>query len=155
MLTAPGIEPEIDAEVDAPITTEVDVSQILFPQESSEDCMSDAVATAPAPPKGSLLDAKLKKSSPGRIGAAIFALMAVAGVIYIITKITNDLHTVHPTSIFPFSLATLCWRLFEGERWTRFRIRLCNLRNLPTPQNVGGEARFFPCFSSPCFLLLF
>jgi PiT family inorganic phosphate transporter len=107
MLTAPGIEPEIDAEVDAPITTEVDVSQILFPQESSEDCMSDAVATAPAPPKGSLLDAKLKKSSPGRIGAAIFALMAVAGVIYIITKITNDLHTVHPTSIFPFFLLGL------------------------------------------------
>jgi len=69
--------------------------------------MSDAVAIAPAPPAGSLLDAKLKRTSPGRIGIGIFAVLLIVGVVYIIIKVTADLQTVHPASVFPFFLLGL------------------------------------------------
>ncbi len=78
-----------------------------------EDPMSDAVAVAPAPQQ-SILDSKLKHSSPGKIGAVIFALMLLAGAIYIITAIAGDLQSGHPTSIFPFFLLGLALLIALG-----------------------------------------
>jgi PiT family inorganic phosphate transporter len=56
---------------------------------------------------GSLLDDKLKKSSPGKIGGIVFAIMLVAGLIYIWTKLSADLSIVHSASVFPFILLGL------------------------------------------------
>ncbi len=66
--------------------------------------MSDAVAVAPETASHSILDSKLKKSSPGKIGAGIFVLMLVVGIAYIAIKLTGDLQVVHPTSAGPFVL---------------------------------------------------
>jgi len=67
------------------------------------------MATSPVTPaleesKGSLLDAKMAKSSPGKIGFIVFAVALVAGVIYIITQLSTDLSIVHSASVFPFIL---------------------------------------------------
>src|SRR5246127_1465650 len=62
------------------------------------------MATPVIPPPGSLLDAKLKKSSPGKIGGIIFAVMLVGGLIYIGTKLADDLSIVHSASVLPFIL---------------------------------------------------
>src|SRR5580700_2036421 len=62
------------------------------------------MATPVISPPGSLLDQKLKKSSPGKIGGIIFAVMLVGGLIYIGTKLADDLSIVHSTSVFPFIL---------------------------------------------------
>ena len=60
---------------------------------------------SPAPAaSGSLLDEKLKKSSPGKIGSAVFAVMLIAGVVYIWSKLSADLSIVHNASVFPFIL---------------------------------------------------
>jgi len=58
-------------------------------------------------PTGSLLDAKLKKSSPGKVGGIVFAVMLVAGIGYIWTKLSADLSIVHSASVFPFILLGL------------------------------------------------
>src|SRR5580698_2917690 len=52
----------------------------------------------------SLLDEKLKKSSPGKIGIIVFAVMLIGGLIYIGTKLSADLSVVHSASVFPFIL---------------------------------------------------
>src|ERR1700756_77615 len=62
------------------------------------------MATPVIPPPGSLLDAKLNKSSPGKIGGIIFAVMLVGGLIYIGTKLADDLSIVHSASVLPFIL---------------------------------------------------
>jgi len=77
--------------------------------------MSEAVAVASSPAaSGSMLDAKLKNSSPGMIGTILFGVMLVAGLIYIIVKIAGDLQMVHPTSIFPFFLLGLALLIALG-----------------------------------------
>src|ERR1700691_720061 len=62
------------------------------------------MATPATVPTGSMLDEKLKKSSPGKIGGIIFLVMLVGGLIYIGTKLANDLSIVHSPSVFPFIL---------------------------------------------------
>src|SRR3984885_6089668 len=62
------------------------------------------MATPVVTPPGSLLDEKLKKSSPGKIGGIVFGIMLVVGLIYIGTKLSSDLSVVHSTSVFPFVL---------------------------------------------------
>ena len=62
------------------------------------------MATPATLPSGSLLDEKLKKSSPGKAGGAVFALMLVGGIFYIANRLTNDLSSVHMGSIFPYFL---------------------------------------------------
>jgi PiT family inorganic phosphate transporter len=62
------------------------------------------MATPVITPPGSLLDEKLKKSSPGKIGGIVFAVMLVGGLIYIGTQLSNDLSIVHSASVFPFIL---------------------------------------------------
>ncbi len=62
------------------------------------------MATPVIAPAGSLLDEKLKKSSPGKIGGIVFLVMLVGGLIYIGSKLANDLSVVHSASIFPYIL---------------------------------------------------
>src|SRR5271170_4574470 len=62
------------------------------------------MATPVITPPGSLLDEKLKKSSPGKIGGIVFGIMLLGGLIYIGTKLANDLSIVHSASVFPFIL---------------------------------------------------
>jgi len=71
--------------------------------------MATSPATDPAilpseEPKASLLDAKLAKSSPGKIGMVVFGVALLAGVVYIASRISADLALVHSPSIFPFIL---------------------------------------------------
>ena len=62
------------------------------------------MATPVVTPPGSLLDQKLKKSSPGKIGGILFGVMLLGGIIYIWTKLANDLSIVHSASVFPYIL---------------------------------------------------
>ena len=55
-------------------------------------------------PELSLLDQKLKKSSPGMIGTLIFVAMLIGGIIYIWRQLSSDLSIVHNSSIFPYLL---------------------------------------------------
>ncbi len=57
-----------------------------------------------APQGTSLLDQKLKKSSPGKLGGILFGVMLLAGLIYIGLQLSNDLAVVHSASVFPFIL---------------------------------------------------
>ena len=66
--------------------------------------VSEASVLASTSPQGSLLDAKLSKSSPGKWGAIIFGIMLAAGLIYIGTHLSSDLSVVHSASVFPFIL---------------------------------------------------
>jgi PiT family inorganic phosphate transporter len=52
----------------------------------------------------SILDEKLEKSSAGKIGGIVFAVMLIAGVAYIATHLGSDLKLVHSASVFPFIL---------------------------------------------------
>ena len=62
------------------------------------------MATPVITPPGSLLDEKLKKSSPGKIGGIVFGVMLLGGLIYIGIKLASDLSIVHSASVFPFIL---------------------------------------------------
>src|SRR6202789_3210712 len=62
------------------------------------------MATPVITPPGSMLDEKLKKSSPGKIGGIVFGVMLVGGLIYIGIKLASDLSIVHSASVFPFIL---------------------------------------------------
>jgi PiT family inorganic phosphate transporter len=62
------------------------------------------MATPTLPVTGSLLDAKLKKSSPGKLGMIAFGVMLIAGLIYIWKQLSSDLSIVHSASVFPFIL---------------------------------------------------
>jgi PiT family inorganic phosphate transporter len=65
------------------------------------------MATPVVTPPPSLLDEKLKKSSPGMVGGIAFAVMLVCGLVYIGIKLGSDLSIVKSTSIFPFILLGL------------------------------------------------
>ncbi len=65
------------------------------------------MATPVVTPPPTLLDEKLKKSSPGMVGGIIFAVMLVCGLIYIGIKLSHDLSIVHSPSVFPFILLGL------------------------------------------------
>jgi PiT family inorganic phosphate transporter len=62
------------------------------------------MATPVLTPPGSLLDEKLKKSSPGKWGGIVFGVMLLAGLIYIGLQLSDDLSIVHSASVFPFIL---------------------------------------------------
>jgi PiT family inorganic phosphate transporter len=59
---------------------------------------------ATLPPATSLLDEKLKKSSPGMVGSVLFGVLLVCGIGYIASQIWGDLSGIHNASIFPFFL---------------------------------------------------
>src|SRR5580658_10417004 len=68
--------------------------------------MADTTAAAVpnvAPPP-SLLDQKLKKTSPGRIGILAFLVILVGGIIFIGLRLKADLAAVHAPTIWPYVL---------------------------------------------------
>ena len=62
------------------------------------------MATPALAPTASLLDEKLKKSSPGAIGTVVFVVMLIGGMIYIARQLSKDLSIVHSASVFPYIL---------------------------------------------------
>src|SRR6201991_1515668 len=72
------------------------------------------MATPATVPSGSLLDEKLKKSSPGKIGGIIFGLLLLGGIGYIVSKLSEDLSFVHTGSIFPYLLLGLALLIALG-----------------------------------------
>ena len=65
---------------------------------------SSANPTVESPYTKSILDEKLEKSSVGKWGGGVFALMLVIGIAYIATHLGADLSLVHSPSVFPFIL---------------------------------------------------
>ena len=55
-------------------------------------------------PEASLLDQKLKKSSPGLIGTLLVLALLLGGCTYIWIHIAGDLSIVHSASVFPYVL---------------------------------------------------
>jgi len=53
---------------------------------------------------GSMLDQKLKDNPPAKWGVAAFSVVLVAGLIYIISRLSADLSSVHQASILPYIL---------------------------------------------------
>jgi inorganic phosphate transporter, PiT family len=72
------------------------------------------MATPATLPNGSTLDEKMKKSSPGKWGMIVFAIMLVGGLIYIGTRLYADLLPVHEGSIFPYLLLGLALLIALG-----------------------------------------
>jgi PiT family inorganic phosphate transporter len=61
-----------------------------------------------------MLDEKLKKSSPGKIGGIIFGVLLLGGLIYIGTQLSSDLSIVHSASVFPYLLLGLALLIALG-----------------------------------------
>ena len=59
------------------------------------------MATPATLPQPSILEEKLKKSSPGKIGVGMFALILAGGLIYITAQVWGDLSVVHTVHLFP------------------------------------------------------
>jgi PiT family inorganic phosphate transporter len=59
------------------------------------------------PRSTSILDEKLKRSSPGKVGVIAFVVMLVGGLGYIVSQLWGDLSLVHNASIFPYLLLGL------------------------------------------------
>ena len=62
------------------------------------------MATPAVTSEASLLDQKLKKSSPGLVGTLLFLALLLGGCTYIWLQISGDLSVVHSSSVFPFIL---------------------------------------------------
>jgi len=72
------------------------------------------MATQATLPPPSILDEKLKKSSPGKIGMIAFGLILIAGLGYIASQLWGDLSTVHSASILPYILLGLALLIALG-----------------------------------------
>jgi PiT family inorganic phosphate transporter len=72
------------------------------------------MATPATLPTGSLLDEKLKKKSPGKVGGILFGLLLLGGIGYIVSKLSEDLSFVHTGSIFPYLLLGLALLIALG-----------------------------------------
>jgi inorganic phosphate transporter, PiT family len=72
------------------------------------------MATPATVPTSSILEEKLKKSSPGKAGVIVFAAMLVGGIGYIVKQLAGDLSIVHSASIFPFLLLGLALLIALG-----------------------------------------
>ncbi len=64
----------------------------------------NAAAVPNIAPPPSLLEQKLKKSSPGRIGILAFLVILVGGMIFIGMRLKADLASVHASTIWPYVL---------------------------------------------------
>ena len=72
------------------------------------------MATPATLPSSSVLDEKLKKSSPGKIGVILFSLMLIGGLGYIVSRLASDLSVVHTASVFPYFLLGLALLIALG-----------------------------------------
>ena len=73
------------------------------------------IATAPAP--SSALDQKLgspTSSKYGKLGIAFFGVVLLAGLAYIVSKVSHDLAGVHEASLFPYLLLGLALLIALG-----------------------------------------
>src|SRR5258708_541086 len=68
-------------------------------------------ATLPQP---SVLEEKLKKSSPGKAGMIVFGLMLIGGLSFITSQLWGDLSVIQTTSIFPYLLLGLALLIALG-----------------------------------------
>ncbi len=68
-------------------------------------------ATLPQP---SILEEKLKKSSPGKAGMMVFGVMLIGGLGYIAWQLAGDLSVVHNATIFPYLLLGLALLIALG-----------------------------------------
>ncbi len=73
-------------------------------------------ATLPQPTilEEKLLEDNLKKSSAGKIGVGIFALILAGGLIYIAAQVWGDLSVVHTVHLFPYLLLGLALLIALG-----------------------------------------
>ncbi|MGA2898264.1 MAG: inorganic phosphate transporter [Acidobacteriaceae bacterium] len=73
-------------------------------------------ATLPQPTilEEKLLEDNLKKSSAGKIGVGIFALILAGGLIYITAQVWGDLSVVHTVHLFPYLLLGLALLIALG-----------------------------------------
>jgi PiT family inorganic phosphate transporter len=72
------------------------------------------MATPATLPSGSLLDEKLKKSSPGKIGGIVFGVLLVGGLGYITNRLWTDLSPIHMDSVLPYFLLGLALLIALG-----------------------------------------
>ncbi|MCU1223812.1 MAG: phosphate transporter [Edaphobacter sp.] len=72
------------------------------------------MATPATLPPSSILDEKLKRSSPGKIGAIVFAVLLIGGLGYITNRLWVDLSPLHETSVFPYLLLGLALLIALG-----------------------------------------
>src|SRR5271163_1852281 len=72
------------------------------------------MATPVIHPSGSLLDQKMGKSSPGKIGGIVFGVLLIGGLGYIADRLYFDLLPVHEGSIFPYFLLGLALLIALG-----------------------------------------
>jgi PiT family inorganic phosphate transporter len=77
------------------------------------------MATPATLPQPSILEEKnladnLKKSSTGKIGVGVFALILAAGLIYITAQVWGDLSVVHTVHLFPYLLLGLALLIALG-----------------------------------------
>ncbi|HTF70772.1 MAG TPA: hypothetical protein VK638_49685, partial [Edaphobacter sp.] len=72
------------------------------------------MATPATLPSGSLLEEKLQKSSPGKIGGIVFGVLLLGGIGYIVSKLWEDLSIIHTGSIFPYLLLGLALLIALG-----------------------------------------
>jgi inorganic phosphate transporter, PiT family len=72
------------------------------------------MATPAVIPPGSMLDQKMKKSSPGKIGAIAFGVIVLGGIGYIASRLYSDLLPVHESSLFPYFLLGLALLIALG-----------------------------------------
>ena len=65
------------------------------------------MATPATLPQTSLLEEELQRSSPGKLGRVVFALLLVGGILYIAAQLWGDLSVIHNGSVFPYLLLGL------------------------------------------------
>ena len=72
------------------------------------------MATPATLPPPSMLDEKLKKSSPGKAGMLAFGLILAGGLGYIFAQLWGDISVVHSASVFPYILLGLALLIALG-----------------------------------------
>src|ERR1039458_7124728 len=72
------------------------------------------MATPATLPQPSILEDNLKKSSTGKIGVSVFALILAGGLIYITAQLWGDLSAVPYASVFPYLLLGLALLIALG-----------------------------------------
>ena len=72
------------------------------------------MATPATLPQPTILEDNLKKSSTGKIGVGIFALILAGGLIYITAQVWGDLSVVHTVHLFPDLLLGLALLIALG-----------------------------------------
>jgi PiT family inorganic phosphate transporter len=66
--------------------------------------MATPATLTQTPPSTSILDEKLKKGSPGKAGMAVFGLILLGGIGYIVAQLWGDISVVHSASVYPYVL---------------------------------------------------